>query len=190
MPVVNLEARAVLESAQVVTAAGLRARAEMLKRTSDNSEPLHDGGAAAEHVTLAADRMEQLEKRDATLVKRPATLAGPFYAERRDMPEGSFDYEILDAHVDTHHVVCVVTEETSDNAKGEADFIVRLLNLAFGHTEIDVDSYRREMAVAVARRCPYRAHHGGCVYPSCPDSCEGRANARKHIEAQRPQRIP
>lgn len=49
---------------------------------------------------------------------------------------------------------------------------------AGGESEYDV-AFRKAIAV----HCPNQAHHGGCHYPDCPQSCEGRQRAAEALSA-------
>jgi hypothetical protein len=62
----------------------------------------------------------------------PKTLTGPIRVQRHEREDGAIDYELWDEGAGTFHQVCSVTEDTSDNAKAEADFIALAMNNAIG----------------------------------------------------------
>jgi hypothetical protein len=63
---------------------------------------------------------------------KPKSITGPIKVERHDNEDGSISYELWDYGKDTYHQVCVVSEDTSDNAKAEADFVALAMNNAIG----------------------------------------------------------
>jgi hypothetical protein len=44
--------------------------------------------------------------------------------------------------------------------------------------------YDREFRAAIMRLCPMRPTHGGCLYPDCPQKCQGRQLAATELEAR------
>lgn len=44
--------------------------------------------------------------------------------------------------------------------------------------------YDREFRLAIRRLCPMRPTHGGCLYPACPQKCEGRQKAAAELETR------
>lgn len=62
----------------------------------------------------------------------PRSITGPIKVERHDRDDGIIVYELWDYGGKTYHQVCVVSEDTSDNAKAEADFIALAMNNSIG----------------------------------------------------------
>lgn len=66
------------------------------------------------------------------MIPLPRTITGPIKVERHDDDDGRIVYELWDYGKGTYHCVCAVSEDTSDNAKAEADFIALAMNNSIG----------------------------------------------------------